>query len=87
MKGKYGMRSCKVRNELSKGVWVIGSWGVGEWKDLSMSAHYRARLLKEVLPAGQDWPYDPARKEMRTKRKGHKCDRYLLKSLQILLIY
>ncbi|KAL5990446.1 hypothetical protein ACLOJK_011348 [Asimina triloba] len=23
----------------------------------------------------RDWPYDPPRGEMRTKRKGHKCDR------------
>uniref|UniRef100_A0A6N2LNJ7 Uncharacterized protein n=1 Tax=Salix viminalis TaxID=40686 RepID=A0A6N2LNJ7_SALVM len=35
----------------------------------------RARLRKEVLLAGEDWPYDPERKEMRTKMKGHKCDR------------
>lgn len=30
---------------------------------------------KEVLLAGEDWPYDPERKGMRTKRKGHKCER------------
>lgn len=29
-----------------------------------------ARLRKKVLLAGQDWPYDPERKEMRTKRPG-----------------
>ncbi|RZC44960.1 hypothetical protein C5167_037913, partial [Papaver somniferum] len=64
---------AKYGNELAKGVW--GYWELGAWKDLSMSARHRARLRKEVLLAGQDWPYDPARKEMRTKRKGHKCDR------------
>ncbi|GMP54384.1 hypothetical protein CsSME_00019578 [Camellia sinensis var. sinensis] len=46
---------------------------VGE--SLGISARHRARLRKEVLLAGEDWPYDPARKEMRTKRNGHKCDR------------
>ncbi|PHT59575.1 hypothetical protein CQW23_01938 [Capsicum baccatum] len=35
----------------------------------------RARLRKEVVPAGQDWPYDSTRKVIRTKQKGHKCDR------------
>ncbi|KAL0351728.1 UNVERIFIED_CONTAM: hypothetical protein Scaly_1561500 [Sesamum calycinum] len=42
---------------------------------ISISARHRARLRKEVLLAGSDWPYDPERKEMRTKRKGHKVDR------------
>uniref|UniRef100_A0A6N2KFC2 Uncharacterized protein n=1 Tax=Salix viminalis TaxID=40686 RepID=A0A6N2KFC2_SALVM len=38
-------------------------------------ARRRARLRKEVLLAGEGWPYDPERKEMGTKMKGHKCDR------------
>ncbi|THG10627.1 hypothetical protein TEA_024595 [Camellia sinensis var. sinensis] len=63
----------KYKDELSKGVW--GYWELGAWKSLGISARHRARLRKEVLLAGEDWPYDPARKEMRTKRKGHKCDR------------
>ncbi|KAG7014701.1 Protein DEFECTIVE IN MERISTEM SILENCING 3 [Cucurbita argyrosperma subsp. argyrosperma] len=63
----------KYKNELSKGVW--GYWELGAWKPLGISARRRARLRKEVLLAGQDWAYDPERKEMRTKRKGHKCDR------------
>lgn len=63
----------KYKGELSKGVW--GYWELGAWKPLGISARRRARLRKEVLLAGEDWPYDPARKEMRTKRKGHKCDR------------
>nr|XP_043634236.1 uncharacterized protein LOC122605369 [Erigeron canadensis] len=63
----------KYKDELSKGVW--GYWELGAWKPLGISARRRARLRKEVLLAGQDWPYDPERKEMRTKRKGHKCDR------------
>ncbi|CAA0813365.1 Unknown protein [Striga hermonthica] len=29
----------------------------------------------EVLLAGADWEFDPERKEMKTKRKGHKVDR------------
>ncbi|XP_052202385.1 LOW QUALITY PROTEIN: uncharacterized protein LOC127808076 [Diospyros lotus] len=63
----------KYADELSKGVW--GYWELGAWKPLGISARRRARLRKEVLLAGEDWPYDPARKEMKTKRKGHKCDR------------
>lgn len=63
----------KYKTELSKGVW--GYWHLGAWKASGISARHRARLRKEVLLAGQDWPYDPERKEMRTKRKGHKVDR------------
>ncbi|PHT90276.1 hypothetical protein T459_05389 [Capsicum annuum] len=63
----------KYKDELSKGVW--GYWELGVWKPLGLSARHRARLRKEVVLAGHDWPYDPARKEMRTKQKGHKCDR------------
>ncbi|CAO2831027.1 unnamed protein product [Amaranthus hypochondriacus] len=63
----------KYKDELTKGVW--GYWELGAWKPLGISARRRARLRKEVLMAGQDWQYDPERKEMRTKRKGHKCDR------------
>lgn len=64
---------AKYSNELSKGVW--GYWELGAWKPLGISARRRARIRKEVLLAGEDWPYDPERKEMRTKRKGHKVDR------------
>ncbi|KAK4359445.1 hypothetical protein RND71_021674 [Anisodus tanguticus] len=63
----------KYKDELSKGVW--GYWELGAWKPLGISARHRARLRKEVVLAGQDWPYDPERKEMKTKQKGHKCDR------------
>ncbi|KAG9455982.1 hypothetical protein H6P81_000490 [Aristolochia fimbriata] len=42
---------------------------------LGISARRRARLRKEVLLAGGDWPYDPPRGVMRNKRKGRKCDR------------
>ncbi|KAH7662724.1 hypothetical protein IHE45_14G007300 [Dioscorea alata] len=63
----------RFKGELSKGVW--GYWHLGAWKPLALSARKRARLRKEVLLAGEDWPYDPARKEIRKKRKGHKCDR------------
>ncbi|CAM8920359.1 unnamed protein product [Rhodiola kirilowii] len=63
----------KHKNELCKGVW--GYWELGAWKPLSISARQRARLRKEVLIAGEDWPYDPERKPEKTKRKGHKCDR------------
>ncbi|CAI9117044.1 OLC1v1018356C1 [Oldenlandia corymbosa var. corymbosa] len=63
----------KYKDELSKGVW--GYWELGAWKPLGISARHRARLRKEVLLAGGDWNYDPARKEMRNVRKGHKCDR------------
>ncbi|KAL1557129.1 hypothetical protein AAHA92_12654 [Salvia divinorum] len=38
-------------------------------------ARRRARIRKEVLLAGGDWEFDPERKEMKTKRKGHKVDR------------
>ncbi|XP_068669457.1 uncharacterized protein [Aristolochia californica] len=64
---------AKNKDELAKGVW--GYWKLGAWTPLSISARRRARLRKEVLLAGEDWPYDPLRGEMRNKRKGHKCDR------------
>ncbi|KAH6832344.1 tyrosine sulfotransferase-like protein [Perilla frutescens var. hirtella] len=63
----------KYRDELSKGVW--GYWELGAWKPLAISAHHRARIRKELLLAGGDWEFDPERKEMKTKRKGHKVDR------------
>ncbi|XP_020276225.1 uncharacterized protein LOC109850589 [Asparagus officinalis] len=63
----------KFKGELAKGVW--GYWHLGAWKPLALSARKRARLRKEVLLAGEDWPYDPPKGEMRTKRKGHKVDR------------
>ncbi|CAA2961039.1 Hypothetical predicted protein [Olea europaea subsp. europaea] len=66
-------KMAKYKDELSKGVW--GYWELGAWKNLGISARRRARLRKEVLLAGEDWPYDPERKEMRSKRKGHKVDR------------
>ncbi|KAL6619677.1 hypothetical protein ACP70R_034816 [Stipagrostis hirtigluma subsp. patula] len=64
---------AKYKGELGKGVW--GYWELGAWKPLGISARKRARLRKEVLLAGEEWTYDPPRGEMRTKRKGHKCDR------------
>lgn len=64
---------AKHKDELAKGVW--GYWELGAWKSLGISARRRARLRKEVISAGQDWPYDPERKEIKVKRKGHKCDR------------
>lgn len=63
----------RYKDELAKGVW--GYWELGAWKPLSISARHRARIRKEVLLSGEDWPYDPERKEMKTRRKGHKCDR------------
>ncbi|KAG2318507.1 hypothetical protein Bca52824_011720 [Brassica carinata] len=63
----------KYITELTKGVWVY--WEMGAWKPLGISARRRAMLRKEVLTTGEDWPYDPERKAMRTKRKGHRCDR------------
>ncbi|KAK3140911.1 hypothetical protein QOZ80_5AG0407680 [Eleusine coracana subsp. coracana] len=73
--GAYPWREklAKFKGELGKGVW--GYWELGAWKPLGLSARKRARLRKEVLLAGEDWTYDPPRGEMRTKRKGHKCDR------------
>ncbi|KAJ8773072.1 hypothetical protein K2173_028249 [Erythroxylum novogranatense] len=64
---------AKYKDELLKGVW--GYWHLGAWKPLGISARRRARLRKEVLLAGEGWPYDPARKEMSNKMKGHKCDK------------
>lgn len=86
----------KYRTELTKGVY--GYWEMGLWKPLGISARRRAMLRKEVLAAGEDWPYDPERKAMKTKRKGHKCDRIsaekrvntaklMLKMPQMLLDY
>ncbi|XP_051124421.1 uncharacterized protein LOC127246855 [Andrographis paniculata] len=69
----WRQKLTKYKDELSKGVW--GYWELGAWKPLGISARRRARLRKEVLNAGADWPYDPERKEMRNVRKGHKVDR------------
>ncbi|KAL0325913.1 UNVERIFIED_CONTAM: hypothetical protein Sradi_5160600 [Sesamum radiatum] len=55
-----------------RGSGVTGSLGHG---NLLVSVHAIELARKEVLLAGSDWPYDPERKEMRTKRKGHKVDR------------
>ncbi|KAK9665289.1 hypothetical protein RND81_14G102900 [Saponaria officinalis] len=63
----------KYKDKLAKGMW--GYWDLGAWKPLGVSARRRARLRKEVLAAGQYWTYDPERKNMRTKRKGHKVGR------------
>ncbi|GJM94377.1 hypothetical protein PR202_ga11017 [Eleusine coracana subsp. coracana] len=52
--------------------WAEGAY---PWREKLANARKRARLRKEVLLAGEDWTYDPPRGEMRTKRKGHKCDR------------
>ncbi|KAH0470010.1 hypothetical protein IEQ34_001568 [Dendrobium chrysotoxum] len=64
---------ARYKDELSNGVW--GYWELGAWKPLALSARKRAAIRKEVLLAGEVWPYDPPKKEMRNKRKGHKCDR------------
>ncbi|KAK1313620.1 hypothetical protein QJS10_CPA06g00030 [Acorus calamus] len=66
-------RMEKYKSELSKGVW--GYWYLGAWRPLAISGRHRARIRKEALLAGEDWPYDPERGEMRNVRKGHKCDR------------
>ncbi|KAJ7545071.1 hypothetical protein O6H91_09G106000 [Diphasiastrum complanatum] len=60
-------------SELAKGVW--GYWKGGLWTPLAISARHRARLRKQTLLAGREWPYDQPRKEMKTKMKGHKVDR------------
>ncbi|EFJ32825.1 hypothetical protein SELMODRAFT_69602, partial [Selaginella moellendorffii] len=59
--------------ELKKGVW--GYWEDHRWKPLQISARQRAKIKREVLLAGGDWPYDKPRKEMRNVMKGHKGDR------------
>ncbi|XP_020693793.1 uncharacterized protein LOC110107761 [Dendrobium catenatum] len=64
---------ARYKDELSNGVW--GYWELGAWKPLALSARKRAAIRKEVLLAEEVWPYDPPKKEMRNKRKGHKCDR------------
>ncbi|KAK1314655.1 hypothetical protein QJS10_CPA06g00043 [Acorus calamus] len=65
-----GKKMEKYKSELSKGYWYLGAW-----RPLAISGHHRARIRKEALLAGEDWPYDPERGEMRNVRKGHKCDR------------
>lgn len=64
---------AKWASELAIG--VHGYWAAGRWKPLAISARHRARLRKETLLAGGDWPYDAPRKEMKTRIKGHKVDR------------
>ncbi|CAM6103003.1 unnamed protein product [Calypogeia fissa] len=64
---------AKWASELAKG--VHGYWANGRWKPLAISARHRAKLRKETLLAGEDWPYDAPRKEMKTRIKGHKVDR------------
>ncbi|KAL3676089.1 hypothetical protein R1sor_026037 [Riccia sorocarpa] len=59
--------------ELAKG--VHGYWANGRWKPLAISARHRAKIRKETLLSGGEWPYDAPRKEMKTFMKGHKVDR------------
>ncbi|CAI7862581.1 unnamed protein product [Closterium sp. NIES-54] len=47
----------------------------GKWRGAAISAKNRARLRRETLLAGEEWPYDAPRKEMKTKIKGHKHDK------------
>lgn len=35
----------------------------------------------------RDWPYDPPKKEMRNKRKGHKCDRVAAEKCDSISLY
>lgn len=51
-----------------------GGWIGGRWKS-PISARHRARLRKEALRTGQEWPYDTPRKEVVVKQKGHKHDK------------
>ncbi|CAI5970934.1 unnamed protein product [Closterium sp. NIES-64] len=47
----------------------------GKWRGAAISAKNRARLRRETLLSGEEWPYDAPRKEMKTKIKGHKHDK------------
>lgn len=64
---------AKWAGELAKGVY--GYWQKGRWTPLAITARHRARLRKETLLAGGEWPYDAPRKPMKTRQKGHKVDR------------
>lgn len=64
---------AKWAGELAKG--VHGFWEKGRWTPLAISARHRAKIRKETLLAGGEWPYDAPRKPERTKMKGHKVDR------------
>lgn len=66
-------QATKSLEELAKGFY--GHWKDGKWVRAAITARYRARLRKETLMAGGEWPYDRPRKEMKVKMKGHKCDR------------
>ncbi len=48
----------------------------GSWHKPAISAKNLARLRREALLAGEEWPYDkPAAEVQRRKPKGHKHDR------------
>eukprot|EP00898_Chlorokybus_atmophyticus_P007539 jgi/Chlat1/7787/Chrsp66S07254 len=47
----------------------------GVWRKAAISARIVARMRREELLAGRDWPFEQPRKEMKTVMKGHKCDR------------
>ncbi|XVE64403.1 hypothetical protein DITRI_Ditri07aG0098100 [Diplodiscus trichospermus] len=74
-----GGYQCPWREKLSKYKVIKGECGViGNLEPGSLWASVlgvEPRLRKEVPLAGQDWPYDPERKEVRTRMKGLKCDR------------
>lgn len=48
----------------------------GSWQKPLISAKNAARLRKEALQQGKEWPFDkPAAEAARRKPKGHKHDR------------
>ncbi|GBG71561.1 hypothetical protein CBR_g8977 [Chara braunii] len=54
---------------------VKPTWFNGKFVGTDMSAKNIARVRRQVLLVGEEWPYDKPRKEMKTRVKGHKVDR------------
>ncbi|GAQ81446.1 hypothetical protein KFL_000800240 [Klebsormidium nitens] len=50
-------------------------WIDGKWIAPKIKAREAAKLKRETLLSGREWPHDPPRKEMKNIMKGHKHDR------------
>lgn len=68
--------SARQRARLRKEVLLAGECVHADGYLLNFSRHFSFLLsFGRSWLWFRDWPYDPPRKEMRDKRKGHKCDR------------
>ncbi|KAL4422994.1 hypothetical protein ABPG77_005474 [Micractinium sp. CCAP 211/92] len=70
------MAAKELLSKLGRAAVTFNRVGEGSWRKPAISAKNLARLRREALLAGEEWPYDkPAAEVQRRKPKGHKHDR------------